>query len=91
VVGSGGRTRGFADRAAAHPGFAIKLHQLDLWLQDLITQDSDAALYLMFQRASSTTVGYSPSHAVVCAGLCHILAKELELPQSERDTLIRPL
>ena len=71
------------------PGFAIKLHQLDLWLQDLITQDSDAALYLMFQRASSTTVGYSPSHAVVCAGLCHILAKELDLPQSERDTLIQ--
>lgn len=70
------------------PGFAIKLHQIDLWLQDLITQDTDAALYLMFQRASSTTVGYSSSHAVVCAGLCHILAKALNLPQSERDTLI---
>lgn len=70
------------------PGFAIKLHQVDLWLQDLVTQDTDAALYLMFQRASSTTVGYSPSHAVVCAGLCHVLAKALSLPQAERDTLI---
>lgn len=70
------------------PGFSIKLHQIDLWLQDLITQDTDAALYLMFQRASSTTVGYSASHAVVCAGLCHILAKALNLSQFERDTLI---
>lgn len=70
------------------PGFSIKLHQIDLWLQDLITQDTDAALYLMFQRASSTTVGYSASHAVVCAGLCHILAKALKLSQAERDTLI---
>lgn len=70
------------------PGFAIKLHQVDLWLQDLVTQDTDAALYLMFQRASSTTVGYSPSHAVVCAALCHVLAKALNLPQTERTTLI---
>ena len=71
------------------PGFTVKLEQLDRWLQDLITQDSDAALYLMFQRASSTTVGYSPSHAVICAGLCHILAKALHLPQEERNTLIQ--
>ena len=66
------------------PGFAIKLHQIDLWLQDLITQDTDAALYLMFQRASSTTVGYSSSHAVVCAGLCHILAKALKVDSTGR-------
>ena len=70
------------------PGFTPKLQQIDLWLQDLISHDTDVALYLMFQRASSTTVGYSPSHALVCASLCHVLSKVLQLPQSERDTLI---
>lgn len=70
------------------PGFTLKLQQIDLWLQDLISHDTDVALYLMFQRASSTTVGYSPSHALVCASLCHVLSKVLQLPQSERDTLI---
>ena len=70
------------------PGFAVKLHQLDLWLQDLIAHDTDAALYLMFQRAGATTVGYSPSHALICAGLCHVLAQALQLKRSERDTLI---
>ena len=71
------------------PGFVLKLQQIDLWLQDLIAHDTDVALYLMFQRASSTTVGYSPSHALVCASLCHALAKHLQLPHSERETLIQ--
>ena len=70
------------------PGFVDKLHQLDLWLQDLISHDTDAALYQMFQRASSTTVGYSASHALICAGLCQVLARPLQLSQEERDTLI---
>ena len=71
------------------PGFTPKLQQIDLWLQDLISHDTDVALYLMFQRAASTTVGYSPSHALVCASLCHVLSKLLKLPQTERDTLIQ--
>ena len=71
------------------PGFTLKLQQIDLWLQDLITHDTDVALYLMFQRASSTTVGYSPSHALICACLCHALSKVLPLSKVERDTLIQ--
>ncbi|CAM4171150.1 phosphodiesterase [Comamonas aquatilis] len=69
--------------------FPGKLHQLDLWLQDLITQNSDAALYLMFQRAASSTVGYSASHALVCASLCDVLARELRLEETERRVLVR--
>lgn len=69
--------------------FAGKVQQLDGWLQDLMAHDIDAALYLMFQLASTSTVGYSASHALVCATLCHIAAKELGLPQRERDSLVR--
>ena len=69
--------------------FASKVQQLDLWLQNLVVHDIDAALYLMFQLASTSTVGYSASHALVCATLCHILAHELHLMPAERDSLVR--
>ncbi|MCM2347097.1 MAG: phosphodiesterase [Acidovorax soli] len=69
--------------------FPAKVRQLDHWLQDLVTHDIDAALYLMFQLASTSTVGYSASHALVCGTLCHIMAQELQLPARERDSLVR--
>lgn len=69
--------------------FAGKVRQFDGWLQDLVAHDIDAALYLMFQLASTSTVGYSASHALVCGTLCHIMALELRLPQRERDSLVR--
>ena len=69
--------------------FAGKVRQFDGWLQDLVAHDIDAALYLMFQLASTSTVGYSASHALVCGTLCHIMAHELKLPQRERDSLVR--
>lgn len=69
--------------------FAGKVRQFDGWLQDLVAHDIDAALYLMFQLASTSTVGYSASHALVCGTLCHIMAYELKLPQRERDSLVR--
>lgn len=69
--------------------FATKVFQFDRWLQDLVAHDIDAALYLMFQLASTSTAGYSASHALVCATLCHILALELQLPPLERDSLVR--
>lgn len=65
-----------------------KVQQLDAWLQELIAHDSDSALYLMFQLAGTSTVGYSASHALVCATLCHILALEFQLTQPERNALV---
>ncbi len=70
-------------------GFASRLRQLDGWLQDLVQHDVDASLYLMFQLASTSTVGYSASHALVCGTLCHIMARECGLPEYERDALVR--
>ena len=67
---------------------ADKVRQLDRWLQDLMAHDTDAGLYLMFQLASTSTVGYSTSHALVCGTLCHVLAQELQLGQRERDSLV---
>ena len=69
--------------------FPSKVVQLDAWLTDLIAQDSDNALYVMFQLAGTSTIGYSASHALVCATLCHILSLDFELPQQERNALVR--
>ncbi|MBY0453727.1 MAG: phosphodiesterase [Burkholderiaceae bacterium] len=69
--------------------FPAKVRQFDRWLQDLVAHDIDATLYLMFQLASTSTVGYSASHALVCATLCHIMAREFALPTRERNALVR--
>ena len=69
--------------------FAGKIRQFDQWLQDLVAHDIDASLYLMFQLAATSTVGYSTSHALVCGTLCHIMAREFCLPGNERNALVR--
>lgn len=68
--------------------FAARIHQYDRWMQNLIQHDTDVALYLLFQLASHSPVGYSASHALVCAVLCHLVAREFQLPETERDSLV---
>jgi len=68
--------------------FEKRVWQYDRWLQDLLVRDPDMGLYLLFQLATNSPVGYSASHALVSAALCHLVATELKLPQSERDNLV---
>lgn len=75
-------------RPAHVQGFVPKVYQCEYWLDDLVAHDSDAALYLMFQLAATSTAGYSAAHALVCAALCHVLAHELLLPEAERISLV---
>jgi hypothetical protein len=69
--------------------FAVRVQQYDRWMQDLMRHDADVGLYLLFQLASSSPVGYSASHALVCAVLCHLLAAELGWPAAQRNSLVR--
>ncbi len=69
--------------------FGQRVQQYDRWMQALLLQDADVGLYLLFQLATNSSVGYSASHALVCAVLCHLIAVELKLEQSERDSLVR--
>lgn len=68
--------------------FESKIRQYDRWMQDLLRQDTDTALYLLFQLATNASVGYSALHALVCAVLCDITAQELHLVDTERDSLV---
>lgn len=69
--------------------FVLRVVQYDRWIQSLMQHDADVGLYLLFQLASNSPVGYSASHALVCATLCHLLAAELMLSAKERDSLVR--
>lgn len=69
--------------------FEARIYQYDRWMQDLIQRDADVALYLLFQLAAQSPVGYSASHALVCAVLCHLVAPEFELTLHERNSLVR--
>jgi hypothetical protein len=69
--------------------FAHRVVQYDRWMQGLMQRDPDVGLYLLFQLASNSPVGYSASHALVCATLCHVVASELGVSPSERDSLVR--
>jgi HD-GYP domain-containing protein (c-di-GMP phosphodiesterase class II) len=68
--------------------FAARIHQYDRWMQNLIQHDTDVALYLLFQLAGHSPVGYSASHALVCAVLSHLVAREVQLAETERDSLV---
>ena len=68
--------------------FELRVWQYDRWMTDLLKRDTDMGLYLLFQLASNSPVGYSASHALVSAVLCHLIALELKLPMNERDSLV---
>ncbi len=69
--------------------FARRVLQYDRWMQGLMQRDPDAGMYLLFQLASNSPVGYSASHALICAVLCHLTATLMRLPPKERDSLVR--
>jgi hypothetical protein len=68
--------------------FEARVRQYGRWLQDLSWRDGDLALYLLFQLASHSPVGYSASHALVCGVLCHLLAEDFDLSGDERACLV---
>jgi hypothetical protein len=68
--------------------FEQRVWQYDRWMQNMLQRDTDVGLYLLFQLASNSPVGYSASHALICAVLCHLVAKELGLAKQERDSLV---
>jgi hypothetical protein len=68
--------------------FAHRVLQYDRWMQGLLQRDPDVGLYLLFQLASNSPVGYSASHALVCAVLCHLIAAELAIAPKERNSLV---
>lgn len=53
--------------------FVHDLLQIEQHMVALLDTDADGSLYLMLQLAASSNVGYSASHALVCASLCQLV------------------
>jgi len=68
--------------------FEQRVGQYDRWMQALLKRDTDTGLYLLFQLATHSPVGYSASHALVCAVLAHLISIELQVDPRERDSLV---
>ena len=68
--------------------FSTRVVQYDHWMRSLLERDADVGLYLLFQLASNSPVGYSGSHALVCAVLCHLICPELMVAPWDRDSLV---
>lgn len=68
--------------------FSHRVLQYDRWMQSPLQRDPDVGLYLLFQLAGNSPVGYSASHALVCAVLCHLIAIERGIDKPERDSLV---
>jgi hypothetical protein len=68
--------------------FVTRVCQYDRWMQSLMQRDPDVGLYLLFQLAGNSPVGYSASHSLVCGVLCHMIAAELRLESAERDSMV---
>lgn len=69
--------------------FVHRVVQYDRWMQGLMQRDPDVGLYLLFQLASNSPVGYSASHALICSVLCHLISRELMRSPEERDSVVR--
>lgn len=68
--------------------FEPRVRQYARWLRELLAQDADLGLYLLLQLAANSCVGYSASHALTCAVLCHLIGDELRLAPGEREALV---
>jgi len=68
--------------------FRFRIIQYDRWMQNLLLRNSDVALYMLFQLAGNSPVGYSAAHALVCSVLCQLLTQELGIGPAERGSLV---
>jgi HD-GYP domain-containing protein (c-di-GMP phosphodiesterase class II) len=68
--------------------FEQRVWQYDRWMKTLLERDADVGLYLLFQLATNSSVGYSAAHSLICGVLCHLIANELKLGVNERNALV---
>jgi HD-GYP domain-containing protein (c-di-GMP phosphodiesterase class II) len=53
----------------------------------LLQADPDDGLFMLFQALADESYGYSPTHALLCALVCELSARKLEVPEQERRVL----
>ncbi len=70
------------------PDFESKIRGLAQGIQLLMSRDSTASQFLLFNRAITQFNGYSVSHSLLCAALAQSLVAIFELSESEGGSLV---
>ncbi|MEN9473259.1 MAG: hypothetical protein RLZZ495_1348 [Pseudomonadota bacterium] len=68
--------------------FVQRVQQYAVWMEGLLAQDTDVGLYILFQLAGNSAVGYSTGHALICSVLAHLTAEQLGMKPADRIALI---
>ena len=54
----------------------------------LLKADADDSLFCLFQALADPTQGYSATHALLCAVICHMTSVKLAIPKPQHDALL---
>ena len=73
--------------AASSP--LARLEGVEQKAQELLQQDADESLFILFQALADSALGYCATHALLCAAVCELTAHKLNLPGATRRTLLR--
>jgi hypothetical protein len=68
--------------------FLVRLDHLVDRMSFLVRADIDGVLFVLFQRAQYDIRLYSPAHALLCAVLCRLCARELRMRSVEAGCLV---
>lgn len=66
-----------------------RLMSVERKVQELLHADPDDSLFCLFQALSDNTLGYSATHALLCAAIADLTASALRLGTSQRQSLMR--
>lgn len=66
-----------------------RLANIEKKVQELLKEDPDDSLFLLFQALPDLNLGYCATHALLCAVICELTAQKLTLDNLQRQSLLR--
>jgi HD-GYP domain-containing protein (c-di-GMP phosphodiesterase class II) len=69
--------------------FTDRLQRLEWRMRELWAKSADDSIMVLVQLLFDQRMGYSATHALLCAGLCELVAPAARLADAERSTLFR--
>lgn len=69
--------------------FPSRLAQIEQRMHELLATRVDDCLFLLVHQLHGRSLGYSATHALMCAVLCHLVADTLGIDAAHREALAR--
>lgn len=57
-------------------------------VRSMVQADADDSLFSLFQALKDSSLGYCPTHALLCAVLCELTASKLGMSMDQRESLM---